>query len=319
MALFSERYLPPFRPSDYGEHLTWVWNRVLEQSWVFPWFAVAPEYRLSVAHDDVAKVDATVRDLLDAGDAYRAGYGAVLRAPRDIPDPDADVPPVLITAYDGDPLQEHIDRLGPLPAGWEAAKVATPADHAAHSLAFLRAHADGRDPELAETADAGFVHISAGGFDGLIHWRGRPDGDLQVHGPGGSLDLLPPHDGVAIDLPGHGRSDPWPVGGDWAAFLDAVAARFACPRIRHAPMPAGDPDRLFPDLSPDRFGSYLTKAWAIVRASVLFEPWYEANAAHARDFTPDELTPDRLAAAHHALVNAPAARAWAAARRSMGD
>ena len=68
-----------------------------------------------------ARVDAVVRELLDAGDAYRAGYGAVLRAPRDIPPADAATPPVLITAYDGDPLQAHIDRLGAMPAGWRAA------------------------------------------------------------------------------------------------------------------------------------------------------------------------------------------------------
>ena len=77
-------------------------------------------------------------EMLDAGDAYRLGYGAVLRAPRDIPPPDAVTPPVLITAYDGDPLQAHIDRLGAMPSGWAAAKVATPKEHQDRSLAFLK-------------------------------------------------------------------------------------------------------------------------------------------------------------------------------------
>ena len=112
MAAFGDQYLPPFLPSDYGEHLTWLWNRVLEQSWFFPWFDVRKEARLSVAHDDPLRADAVVCEMLDAGDAYRLGYGAVLRAPRDIPAPDAVTPPVLITAYDGDPLQTHLDRLG---------------------------------------------------------------------------------------------------------------------------------------------------------------------------------------------------------------
>ena len=35
MAIFGEAYLPPFHPSAYGEHLTWLWNRILEQSWFF--------------------------------------------------------------------------------------------------------------------------------------------------------------------------------------------------------------------------------------------------------------------------------------------
>ena len=52
MALFSDSYLPEFHPSAYGEHLTWLWNRILEQTWFFPWFATDNEHRLSVAHDD---------------------------------------------------------------------------------------------------------------------------------------------------------------------------------------------------------------------------------------------------------------------------
>ena len=172
MALFGESYLPPFVPSAYGEHLTWLWNRVLEQSWFFPWFDVRDEARLSVAHDDPQRVHAVVIDMLDAGDAYRAGYGAVLRAPRAIPPADAVTPPVLITAYDGDPLQAHIDRLGPMPVNWAARKVATPAEHHAESLTFLQAHAAPAIGAFPTVEDQGFAHIETEAFNGLIHWRG---------------------------------------------------------------------------------------------------------------------------------------------------
>ncbi len=37
------------------------------------------------AHDDVARVNAQVLELLDAGDNYQHGYRAVLSAPSDIP------------------------------------------------------------------------------------------------------------------------------------------------------------------------------------------------------------------------------------------
>ena len=43
MAIFGESYLPEFHPSGYGEHLTWLWSRMLEQSWVFPWFDTRDE------------------------------------------------------------------------------------------------------------------------------------------------------------------------------------------------------------------------------------------------------------------------------------
>jgi hypothetical protein len=171
-ALFADAYLPPFRPQPYGEHLTWLWNRVLEQTWFFPWFAAEPAMRLSAAHDDPVRVDATVRDMLASGDAYRVGYGAVLAASRDVPPPDAETAPVLITAYDGDPLQPHLARLGPLPRSWRAHPVGTPAQHQDESLAFLRAHPAPALDQVRESADEGFARVRTDDFDGLIHWRG---------------------------------------------------------------------------------------------------------------------------------------------------
>lgn len=321
MALFGEHYLPPFEPSAYGEHLTWLWNRMLEQSWFFPWFDVRPEARLSVAHADVMRVDAAVREMLDSGAAYRAGYGAVLRAPRDIPVADAVTPPVLITAYDGDPLQAHIDRLGTMPAGWAAHKLATPAEHHAASLAFLQRHAGSTAPEPRNADDEGFVAITTESFAGLIHWRGQRGGTLLLHPPGGAADLIDPGAGIAIDLPGHGLSDRWPGEAPdkwpaWQAVIDAAAQALGTSEVVLPSMPIGDPARLFPDLTPDRFGSHLTRAWAIVRAGHFFDPWYEADAAHARDFDPADVGVEQLARAHRALIRAVAARPYLVAWRS---
>ncbi len=301
MAIFGDAYLPPFVPSAYGEHLTWLWSRVLEQSWFFPWFDIRDEARLSVAHDDPAKVDAVVMDMLDAGDAYRAGYGAVLRAPRDIPPPDAVTPPVLITAYDGDPLQAHIDRLGPLPANWTAHRVSDPGVHVLETFAFIERHARlTSDASLVATQDAGFAEVATPGFAGLIHWHGDH-----------------------VDPPGHGLSGDWrgdaPTDwGSWQAVFDAFEAGTGrC--ISLPPLPKGDPERLYPDLSPDRFGTHLTKAWQIARAQALFDPWYEANAAHALPVDPARLAPEALAVAARTLLRARAAKALHLARLSRGE
>lgn len=312
MAIFGDAYLPPFLPSAYGEHLTWLWNRILEQSWFFPWFDMRGETRLSVAHDDPARVHAVVMEMLDAGDAYRLGYGAVLRAPRDIPPPDTLTPPVLIAAYDGDPLQAHIDRLGDMPAGWEACKVATPADLHQACLLFLRRLPASACPALAQDGDAGFVHVSTEVFDGLIHWGGiKGSGALTLHPPGRELAA----GDLAIDLPGHGLSDGWQgtpptTWQEWQAVIDEVSAILGAASAVFPKLEKGDPDRLFPDLSPDRFGNYLTKAWSIARARHFFAPWYEANAGNAIAFERDIVTPEALASDHRALVRAGAARAY---------
>jgi len=302
--IFGESYLPEFRPQPYGEHFAWIWNRILEQSWVFPWFDTREEARLPIAHADVAHVAQTVSEMLDAGDAYRAGYGAVLRAPRDIPPADAEVPPCLISAYDGDPLQAHIDRLGEMPANWSARKVATPGEHQAASLAFLMEHA-GADPcgDLPEDGQEGWLQLEGG----LVHWRGtRGARHLVLHAPAGELGE-PGEGELAIDLPGHGQSDD---PGDIRGTLRQVMAHFDLAEMKLPALPAGDADRLYPDMAPDRFGLYLHRAWQVARAEAYFAPWYEADAAHAIPLAPGRIATEAVHARALARI-----RAGAAARR----
>ena len=305
MRIFGERYLPEFHPSPYGEHLAWLWSRMLEQSWVFPWFDTREEARLSVAHADVARVAQAVMEMLQAGNAYRAGYGAVLRAPRDIPPVDSAVPPCLISAYDGDPLQAHIDRLGAMPAGWAAQKVTTPAAHQDTSLAFLRQHGGDADcPPLPEDPNEGWVALDGG----LIHWKGERGAErLILHAP--ASELAEPAIGtLAIDAPGHGQSDDfaYPRAAVEAAALELGAEVILWP----APSP-GDPDLLYPDMTPDRFGAYLQRAWQVARAEAFFAPWYEANAVHAIPLASEALEAHTLQRRARArIVAGDAARRW---------
>ncbi len=312
--LFGSRYLPEWHPSDYGEHLTWLWNRILEQSWFFPWFDIRDEARLSVAHADLSKVNQAVSEMLDAGNNYRAGYGAVLSAPRDIPASDAPVPPCLITAYDGDPLQSHIDRLGEMPANWQAHRVTTPQDHHDTSLAFLQEHADKAPcPELAEDADEGWLAIDGG----LIHWRGdRTAASLTLHAP--AAEMAQPEPGtMAIDAPGHGHSSAFAVP---EAAIRSAAAALGIEAIDWPAAPAGDSDELYPDLTPDRHGAHLLRAWSAARAEAFFEPWYCAAAANAIAVDPTAITPAAIAARAHARIRAAdAAKTYHNLLTTLGD
>lgn len=336
--VFGARYTPAFVPQPYGEHLVWAWNRILEQSWFFPWYDTRDETRLPIAGDDPAAFHPAVMDLLASGDAYRLGYGAVLRANRDVPPAGAPTPPTLLTAADADPLQKHIARLGPLPPQWRVEPAATRADTDALCLAHLRAHPAPANPAaLPEAADAGFVHVVAGGFDGLVHWRGDRGADrLVLPAPGRAAALIGMGEGLAIDLPGHGLSDDWQegaapdlaawvavaaaagralsdriavvVGEGWSALLAiAVAQALGAPTAQALdgvlPDAAADWPEL-PDLTPDRHGAYLLRAWSAVRAARFFWPWFRASAATAIPFAPEAVAPDRLAAAHLALLQA---------------
>ncbi|MFN4039163.1 MAG: alpha/beta fold hydrolase [Erythrobacter sp.] len=305
MWIFGEQYLPEFHPAPYGEHLTWLWNRMLEQSWFFPWFDTRDGARLSVAHADLPRVHQAVMEMLDAGNAYRAGYGAVLRAARDIPAQDAVTPPVFISAYSGDPLQAHIDRLGNMPANWQARKVATPAEHHAESLTFLQAYCDSlAPPALVEDSAEGWVEVNGA----LIHWRGLPGAaKLVLHRPAGE-SRAPGPDEIAIDVPGHGLSS---AAGDLLGTIHSARTALGAEAIVWPSLPQGDPELLYPDLTPDRFGAHLLKAWSAARAEAIFAPWYAASEANAIELTPRALDPESIALRARARLRAGSAgQAW---------
>lgn len=340
--LFGARYTPAFRPLPYGEHLVWAWNRMLEQGWFFPWYDCRPATRLPRPHDNPAALQPALMDLLASGDAYRLGYGAVLRARREVPPADAVTPPVLLTAAEGDPLQPHLARLGPLPSRWRvcAADSRAAADALCH--AHLRAHpAPALPPVLPDAPDRGFVRVEAAGFAGLIHWIGaRGATRLVLHGPGRAAAAVADPQSLAIDLPGHGLSDAWPgaapdnlaawsavviaaaralgcapaevIGESWSALLAVDVAHGLAAPVAQAvegvlPMPETAADWAaaeLPDLTPERTGAHLLRAWAAVRARHFFWPWFRATAATAIPFDPADITAEQLAAEHLALLRA---------------
>ncbi len=340
-AEFGAAYTPDFLPQPYGEHLAWLWGRIQEQSWFFPWYRPGNDNRLGFASIAPEQAQPIVMDCLAAGNGFTRGYAAVLRARRDVPPPGAPTPPVLVSAYDGDPLKAHLDRLGEVPTVWRIRPVATAAELEAEALAWLKAHPAPEAPLRETGVGEGFVPVAAAGFSGLIHWKG--DGDLFLHAPGSALSAAPAGT-LALDLPGHGLSDDWPDAaarvGAWAEVVEAaLAALGARPaRVEGAgwsvplaaevarrlgaafvprPLPRGDRAdwraRGMPDLAPDWAGTHLLRAWRMLRAETCFEPWFAASAATARRFDPAELAPDRLAVRHLALLRARAARPLLAA------
>lgn len=336
---FGARYTPPFVPLPFGEHLTWAWHRIREQSWFFPWYAADAAHRLPVAHADPAVIHATVMDVLAAGSSYAPGYAAMLQAPRDLPEPGQPTPPVLIAARTGDPLLSHIDRLGDLPPGWRAEKLATAAEVAAAARDWLLAHPATGMPMPRAPDDAGFVNVT--GF-GQLHWRGdRASGHLVLHAPGSAAELVARAGVLALDLPGHGLSDGFDAAPDLDAMIDVIAcgldalltadlvriegigaaaklaarlsARFGLPVVAGpAPVPPGE----WPDLTPDAAGTHLARAWAMARAEVAFSPWHAVSAANARAFDLAELDPLRL---HRRVLAALRARHVAELEQLLGD
>jgi len=341
LVLFGDAYTPPFQPQPYGEHLVWLWNRILEQTWFFPWNAVTPDMRLSIAHDDPGRTQTIALEMLESGDAYRHGYGAVLRANRDLPAPGARNAPTAIVASRADPLGAHMARLGPLPDGWSATLYDTPAEAEAAALAHVRAHpAPGLNFKPRACADEGFVEVD--GMD--LHWRGLPGAPVvHLHDVGSSGRALGAINGLSLDLPGHGLSSPGPVddsvtawadivvralsalgiarptivGHGWSALLALVVAARTGGTAEgwNAHIPRHDDDGAWlawfsPD-RPARFGEHLTCDWAKVRAETFFWPPFAVTADRAVPFDPADATPERLRERHLARTQAPLAGGYA--------
>ena len=337
MALYASGYLPSFKPTGYGEHLTWVWSRILEQSWFFPWFKTEESTRMRNAHGDVARVNAQVLELLDAGDNYQHGYRAVLSAPSDIPAADSKHNPVLIATYQGDPLLIHIDRLPALPAGWITGS-------AESSLAledlfgdFLEKFPGPSYESFNADTDRGFVSVETSHFNGVIQWSGDLAATkLILHNVGESSELVKAEQALVIDLPGHGLSSEISDAAtlaDWAEVIKSAMANLGAKNVKciegdqlsallalalaksmgadcvcatnaHIPADGDNWQSSQPNLTPDRFGSHLNRAWQVVRSTQFFWPWFEAKNSNAIAFDESQIDPEYLAIAHRALLRA---------------
>jgi hypothetical protein len=170
-----------------------------------------------------------------------------------------------------------------------------------------------------EAADEGFVKI-----DGrLTHWLGRGD-RLRLHAPGGEARL---GNDIAVDLPGHGLSDNHRGDEPWRETIRLIERAFGTGGTDGVGAtsallggdPVADAERLMPDLTPQRFGEHLQRAWGTARAMRLWNPWYAVSQANARAFDPVDLEPERIARDARALLRARGGRSLAEACAGGGS
>ena len=338
-----ERYLEPITPVWDGAHLLRLWFRYRDQHVFWPWNAQDDAHRSDTDTPDLEFLHRGVIELLEAGNDYRIGYRAPFRHRELEVIKDLRVP-VCFGNRPGDSM--YATR--PLyPAGiWDAD---VPREFQAASemeLELLSRHPADEPPQPAEcTPIAGrstdrFVDI--GGTQVLVRSQGDLAGAqapvlIVHHTPGSSWlyrslidELGAAVPVIAIDLPGHGESEPRPGNpqtvATWtdtvAAVLDrlsisrvhalghnggaAVALELAVSRpqrvaslLLDSPFFLSDTDRtLFqshpvPSLELDQEGVHLLRAWHHLRDAELWWPWFRREKAFQSP-RPSRLDPEAL-------------------------
>ena len=324
-------YLPPFEPSWDGTHLLWLWARVREQTLFFPWQTGTQAARLAMPLATPEKIHADVMALLDAGDGYRAGYRAPLLYTHSRAGAMRLTMPARLLYRDADVLRPHLERHGTLPPNVQARAVADAAALVSAMDEVFAAHAASAtsvDAAAAAHAAASPRHVRVPLARGALAFRCLPNeagaqSPVEFLIPNIGTAAHPPADrpsgsaALALDLPGHGASDPraeadltLPVlaadvmqaltelkvervalraigGGCALAAVLAAGLGARCVSLHLTdPLPLSFAERAqllssLPDLHPVATGAHLIAAWNWARLSHLFWPWRVPDASAA--------------------------------------
>ncbi len=278
-AAMDARYLPPFTPTWDGAHLRWLWCRMREQLFYFPWYDGRAARALRLEPPTPQATHAAAMDILEVGDVYRQGYAAALRYTQRHRVAELQVPAWLLYRVE-DVLAAHRERLPLLPPQVcsELISGGLPALHARIDavLGQTLAGEAGAQLQLAPPADDGFRRRAvptAIGTLAIWHAPGHDSAVLHLHAPGTRPprpDDSTPRDRahlLLLDLPGHGGSDEI-IG---AHDANAVAAAIAQALEQLVP---GLPLRIEADGASAAYALVLTERTSGRRCSLhLRTPW----------------------------------------------
>ena len=323
-------------PTPEGSHLAWAWARIRDQMIFYPWYRKTRAARMRFDVASAAMLQPYLLDLLRAYaggvPAYRAAFAYdAQHAARNF------AAPTFLLNYPADAIADHPERLAHVSPAVQREMLSDPQSLANRAVAIFQQAAI--PPVILAEQQSGRVAMTGpSGSQLCMHHSGAQPPVLLIHQPGASMgqwhSVMANNDfgWLAIDLPGHGRSEP--VRADFESFeqrlqrlleehnvqamvtmgdsgwLAAAAARLA--DIPHIAINLdADPARsAVAELTPEDYGGHLLKAWYAVRDGELFYPWNAATLANSldREFA---LDPTRLTSmALDLLVAAPSLGRW---------
>ncbi|WP_317928565.1 alpha/beta hydrolase [Halioxenophilus sp. WMMB6] len=215
---FCENYFDHFPAQWDGSHLARLWSRIRDQHCFYPWYSRSTQTRMHWPAT-VLEMDASVMELLQAGEDYRGAYRAVLDYALADDLPRLTVPTQIVVAK-SDALSRYLEYLPPLPANVTTNLVDDFGDIPPAVRQFFQSHTPLQSaPEklIPNTDGYGlhktFVTVPWGQF--RLQWQAAKSTLkplLILHDVGSSSDVLAPmlatlankRRAILPDLPGHG-------------------------------------------------------------------------------------------------------------------
>jgi pimeloyl-ACP methyl ester carboxylesterase len=216
-ARYTGKYLPPFEPTWDGGHLRWLWSRMREQLYFFPWCDPSVDCAIVLPPYTAAGTHEAAMDILDVGDNYRIGYGAAFAYTQRQRVAELACPSWLVYRT-SDVLLAHRERLPALPDN--VCSVVEDDD-----VAGLHRRMDAILADTTDVLGPAQARLGARELEGWYRqivdtpvgevavWvrRGQDGAVLHIHAPGqrplqpGEVDA-DARTQLLVELPGHGAS-----------------------------------------------------------------------------------------------------------------
>lgn len=338
---YLKNYLADIVPDWAGSHLLWWWFRYREQHVFWPWNKHEGANRADQDVPDLDFLQRGTREILVAGNTYKNPYAAAFLH-EGIAAVEAILKGPVPVCFGGRPGDSVFSALKRMPAkSWVKEFERDKRDAAMQELEIFRQYpAKGEPPPAPDVTDlpgrATIRYVAVGSRQIAVRTAGTQSGApvVLLHRFPGSGKLLEPllleigktRRAIAIDLPGHGDSDPT-TDHSIAAYAAAVAqtlAQLKCPPAHIYGHNAGasvalalaldhpstvaslmlEGPMVFSHADRVRFGAnwalptdpvwdghHLTSIWHQTRDKQIYYPWFEKTLAASRFIEPG-IAPD---------------------------